>query len=294
MKEAYITKSFSYSSRELIDDANSIIREYVGAGYDLTLRQLYYQLVSRDTIPNTTQSYKRLGSILNDARLAGLVDWDAIVDRTRYLRSLSHWAKPSGVLRDAWKSYRVDRWEGQECRPEVWIEKDALIGVIEGVCNTYDVPFFSCRGYSSQSEMRAAAQRFLVYLDNGREPIIIHLADHDPSGIDMSRDIGDRIEMFMGGAEVKRIALNMDQVDELSPPPNPAKLSDSRAASYVKLYGGNSWELDALNPQYLNELIERTIRALISWDEWEEVADREEGDREGLRVVYENAKKEDR
>lgn len=142
----------------LVEQANAIIGEYRAQGFDLTLRQLYYQFVARDLLANRLQEYKRLGDVINDGRLAGLIDWDAIVDRTRFVRSLAHWNDPADIVNGAAQQFRVDLWATQPNRVEVWIEKDALVGVIEGVCQELDVPFFSCRGYTSQSEMWAAAQ----------------------------------------------------------------------------------------------------------------------------------------
>ena len=130
-KICYVEKNFKATSVALIDHANAIIEEYAAQGFNLTLRQLYYQFVSRDLIPNTQRDYKRLGSVINDARLAGLIDWSAIVDRTRNLRELDHWTSAQDILSDAAGWYQVDRWAHQEVRPEVWIEKDALLGVIE-------------------------------------------------------------------------------------------------------------------------------------------------------------------
>jgi hypothetical protein len=267
-KIAYITKKLSASKLRVIEQANTIIEEYQVQGYELTLRQLYYQFVARDLLPNKMKEYQRLSIIISDGRLCGLVDWDAIVDRTRNLQKNSHWESPGEIVEICSKQYKIDRWEGQEYRPEVWIEKDALVGVIEKVCRSLDVSFFSCRGYTSQSEMHAAAKRLEQYAENGQTPVIIHLGDHDPSGIDMSRDIFDRMEMFMGGLEVKRIALNRDQIDRFKPPPNPAKFSDPRAHDYVKKHGAVSWELDALEPKVLDALIRSTITPLIDMNVW--------------------------
>lgn len=208
MKKCYIPKNFSSNSLGVIAQANTIIDAYEAQGFDLTLRQLYYQFVSRGLIPNKDTEYKKLGSIINDARLAGLIDWTRISDRTRNVRSLSHWANPAGVIESALASYHLDYWRGQSYRPEVWIEKDALVGVIEGVCQEFDVPYFSCRGYTSQSEMWSAGQRLLRTRRNGQKPLILHLGDHDPSGIDMSRDIFDRLDLFTGDVPVDRLALN--------------------------------------------------------------------------------------
>jgi hypothetical protein len=251
----YVPKAFGADRQAMIDQANLICTEYAAQGFDLTLRQLYYQFVSRGLIANRMSEYKRLGDIINDARLGGAMDWDYIVDRTRNLRDLPHWTSPESILNAVAAQYRTHRWARQPEAVEVWIEKDALIGVIQGVCETADVPYFSCRGYVSQSEMWSAAQRHRGYQKHGQQPIIIHLGDHDPSGIDMSRDIQDRLALFGASTEVIRIALTMAQIDQYQPPPNPAKITDSRAEGYIEEYGTESWELDALDPATLAALI---------------------------------------
>lgn len=267
----YINKNFAAASMAIVDQANFVIEEYAAQGYDLTLRQLYYQFVARGWIENSQRSYKRLGSIVNDARLAGLVSWDAIKDRTRHIRERGHWEHPSQVLIAARNSFYMDKWHGQANRVEVWIEKDALIGVIEPLCRELDVACFSCRGYVSQSEMWTAAQRLRRYEANGLNPVILHLGDHDPSGVDMSRDIGARLETFESRAEVQRIALTMPQVEEVDPPPNPAKITDTRAADYIDRYGRESWELDALEPSYLTKLIKSFVLPLRNEEQYQYV-----------------------
>ena len=253
----YIDKTFHRSSYELITIINEIEADYAKQGYNLTLRQLYYQLVARGYIENSEKSYKKIGNLVNDARLAGLVDWNSITDRTRQLRSNTHWSHPQEIIDSAIYSYAIDKRSDQPYNIEIWVEKEALADIVAKVAVQVDLPYFACRGYVSQSEMWAAAQRFI---DDGRYGIIIHLGDHDPSGIDMTRDIRDRMEVF--GAyhvEVKRIALNYDQIEEYTPPPNPAKFTDSRINSYLSLYGSSSWELDALEPAVITNLIKSTV-----------------------------------
>lgn len=275
---AYQDKKFSPGSMRTIDQANAIIGEYQAQGYDLTLRQLYYQFVARGLIPNKDTEYKRLGSVINDARLAGLIDWEAIQDRTRELKSLAHWSSPSQILEAVARQYRRDLWSGQRYHVEVWVEKEALAGVVQRAAEALDVSYFSCRGYTSQSEMWVAGQRLQDYVDKDIQPVVIHLGDHDPSGIDMSRDIQDRLELFMGGVQFDRIALNMDQVRQYNPPPNPAKLTDSRVEGYIANFGRQSWELDALDPAVLNTLITNAIEQFIDrplMDEQQARIDRE-------------------
>jgi len=281
----YTPKSFQPDTLRRIDQANQIIDEYQAQGFTLTLRQLYYQFVSRDLIANTVRSYKVLGSILNDARLAGLIDWDALEDRTRNLRSSPHWSSPKAIVSACAAQFAVDLWDSQGHYVEVWIEKDALIGVIEGICTELDVPYFACRGYTSQSEMWGAAQRLIEREDAGLQTSVIHLGDHDPSGIDMTRDIQDRLELFGSSAVVHRIALLYDQVQRYSPPPNPAKTTDARYRGYVRQYGGESWELDALEPNVIVELVREAVEARIDREAWQEALNKQTIGRDRLTNV---------
>ena len=281
-KISYIEKSFTVKTLATIEQANDIIEEYQADDLDLTLRQLYYQFVSRDFIPNKQSAYKRLGGIISDARMAGLIDWKAIEDRTRNIKGNTHWNNPGQIVRAAARGFQLDHWDNQQYKVEVWIEKEALVGVISSICNQLDVDYFACKGYVSQSEMWNAAQRMEEYKDRGQQPVIIHLGDHDPSGIDMTRDICDRHITFMGGVELERIALNMDQIEMYRPPSNPAKLTDSRCKGYIRKYGDKSWELDALNPRVLRDLIEGTVSHYRDNEAYEEIISKEN---EYLRVL---------
>ncbi len=285
--ETYKDKRFSASSLEIIAEANAIIQEYAGERIGLTLRQLYYQFVARGLIENNLRSYKRIGSIINDARLAGWIDWSAIEDRLRKLEALDHWDGPEDIIENVVNGYIIDKWQDQDFYVEVWIEKDALVGVIQSVCEDFDVPYFACRGNPSQSEMWRAGKRLSRQLNHGKDVRIIYLGDHDPTGIDITRDIEDRLGMFTAylGVEVPRIALNMDQVEEYGPPPNPTKMTDSRAAGYVERFGHESWELDALDPRVIRDLIRDKIGEYRDEDRWQAMVVREETEREILTAV---------
>jgi hypothetical protein len=302
-------------TRAIIQRADAICTEYGAQGYDLTLRQLYYQFVARGLIPNQQKAYKRLGDIVNKARLAGFLDWDYIVDRTRNLRSLSHWTSPEEIVDAVAKQFRLDKWATQPTRIEVWVEKEALAGVVQRAAEEDDVAWFSCRGYVSQSELWSAAQRLRGYIEAGQNVVVLHLGDHDPSGIDMTRDMRDRVRQFIsqdylndhpedfegdsirtsdiwaamaercGGRQpfvIDRIALNMDQVEEYDPPPNPAKLTDSRSDGYIDRFGDESWELDALEPTVLGQLIADSIDEHRDPEAYQDVVDEERVHRELL------------
>ena len=286
-KRQYKDIKFQSKSLDLINLVNQVIDEYDAQGYELTLRQVYYQLVARGYIPNNERSYKNLGNLINDGRLAGLIDWYAIVDRTRNLKANAHWETPESVIESAKYSYMLDRWKHQPNYVEVWVEKDALIGIVSQICRKLDVPHFSCRGYTSQSEMWSAAQRF-IRQSHRESRTIIHLGDHDPSGIDMTRDIQERLEMFGADVEVKRVALTMEQIQTYNPPPNPTKLSDARATGYIAEFGHECWELDALEPKVITDLIRNEVTALLDADLLLEVENQERTDKENIQKICDN------
>jgi hypothetical protein len=288
-KIQYRDCNFKGERLAIIDQANDIIATYRAQGYTLTLRQLYYQFVSRDLIPNTERSYKNLGSAISDGRDAGMIDWDAIEDRGR---GVSQWLieeDEKSVLDMIEYRFALDFWQRQNCYIEVWVEKDALSSVIERACRKRSVPYMACKGYLSASEAWRAGQRFEDAADAGAERLVmIHLGDHDPSGIDMTRDNADRLALYSRGAdiEIRRIALNMDQVRRYNPPENPAKVTDTRAADYIRKYGQHSWELDALEPSILEELIEREVSDLIDEEIWEETEAEQRQRREILKSLH--------
>jgi hypothetical protein len=255
----YESRRFSGKSRRIINCASEIIEEYQAEGFDLTLRQLFYQFVARGFIPNTPKEYNNLGVLVNNARLAGLIDWESIVDRTRTVNHNNHFKGPGDILAVAAKSYKLDTRATQGAYLEVWIEKDALLGVIEPVCRELDVTYLACKGYYSQSEMWRAAERIGNCAGHSKDAIVFHLGDHDPSGLDMTRDIRDRLGLFGARVNVIRLALDWDQVEEYDPPPNPTKLSDTRAGGYIAQHGNESWELDALDPRVIRQLIEDAV-----------------------------------
>lgn len=323
--ERWNPRGESYS---LVQTANQIVADYARQGFSLTLRQLYYQFVARGRIVNSDRSYKNLGTVINRGRMAGLIDWNAIEDRTRNLSTHPHWDSAGDIVSSAARGFMQDLWADQPIRIEVWVEKEALAGVIERPASIWNLDHFPCRGYVSQSEQWRAGRRIGRYITNGQRVIILHLGDHDPSGIDMTRDIHDRIKHFIAvdhfgyapdaedigtwgieswrdeqmsaiadkhdwydendGAmlepfEVRRIALNMDQIRQYNPPPNPAKLTDSRSTDYISKYGNQSWELDALDPATIAALIETEVVAEIDMATFEQARDRVDAIKVGLQ-----------
>lgn len=285
MKTCFKEFNFRSSTMAIIDRANKIIEEYQEDGYDLTLRQLYYQFVARDIIPNSQSEYNKLGTAVNNGRLAGLIDWDAIKDRTRQMRQNYHEVNPEKAIKYTADCYAIDTRLTQDTYIEAWVEKEALAGVVERACSQIDIPWFACRGYVSQTAMYEAAMR--CRRRRRRNVVILHLGDHDPSGVDMTRDNRERMELFGVNLTVERIALNMDQVERYNPPPNPAKLTDSRCTGYIEKFGNKSWELDALDPKTLNALICDAAAKHTDESKRELLAEREETDKGLLELASE-------
>jgi hypothetical protein len=270
------------ATQDTLTQALSIAGEYDG---NLTLRQLYYQLVARGYIPNSQASYSRLGVILADARLAGTFPFEWLMDRTRESRPGSFIVDQTDVhrmLTQAADEVRTaprrwiwrDRWLGQPTHVSVWVEKEALAGVFEEPCSTLGVAWFVLRGYSSLSALSQWVDHTNRAFEDGRgieRAVVLYFGDHDPDGWEIPRSAERNVRAIadVRGVELppvtfKRVALNRAQIELYDPPPFPAKETSSRYAGYVREHGLTSaWELDALRPEVLQELIRSNVDALF-------------------------------
>ena len=283
MKIQFQEINFRQDSLDRINLCNQIIENYQDQGLRLTLRQLYYQLVSRNAVPNIERSYKNLSTLVSDARLSGMMDWAAIEDRIRQPILQNEFTNLRDLTEAALSSYRLPRWKEQEHYAELWVEKDALAGVLEPLASEFHVTMMVNRGYSSQSAMFESAERFNT-AGGQRFPILFYLGDMDPSGEDMVRDIEDRLRMFgVLHIRVVKLALTMEQVEQYNPPPNPAKVTDPRATAYIQQHGDSSWEVDALPPEVLGNLIRTAFDEIVDKTKMEKVKKKEEADKRLLR-----------
>jgi hypothetical protein len=203
-----------------------------------------------------------------------------IEDRTRSFIEVNAWSSGGAILASSAVGFHMNRWDNQGCRVFCIVEKEALVGVLQGVCRQWDVPLLAARGYPSATVIREFGKDVVMEAgQNDERVIILHLGDHDPSGIDMSRDLEKRISLYSRDTpfEFRRLALNYEQIEELKPPPNPAKTTDSRYADYKARFGKESWELDALSPSYLSDLVTSEVEKIIDFELWEkkdqEIAD---------------------
>jgi len=268
MKAEFIPHKFYAKTASLIAECDAICTMYFQKNYTLTLRQLFYQLVTRNRIANTVKEYKNLGQLISDARYAGLIDWEHITDRVRVIQGNQHWAGPEDIIHSASETLTIDTWVGQKYRPEVWIEKDALIELARNVCEPLDIHYIAVKAYSSTSAMWDARKRFREYVRDGQTPLILHLGDHDYTGDDCSRHLKERMELLTEHpVELRRLALNRDQIDKYDLPPQPGKNADPRFRGYVaKHKTTHVWELDALMPDVIERIIEDGIRQVLDED----------------------------
>ena len=300
-KITFIEHRFAEESLRLLKITDRIMVEYAQDNYTLTLRQLYYQMIARDLFPeawtdpqsktkNNIRNYKKFGDLVNNGRLSGFLDWDYIEDRARETVFPTYWDSPKEMLQYYAERFRFDKWENQPVHFEVMAEKDAVAGILIPECRELQVRFTANRGYASSSLFYEISQRLNRVMREGKRVIILYLGDHDPSGIDMTRDIIDRMNLFTFDSEieVRRIALNMEQVEQWKPPENPAKDSDSRFENYRKEFGNKSWELDAIEPHTLADLVSQEVFYERDDDLWEEALERENEVKEKLAKISEN------
>lgn len=286
---------------ELLMQIQQIVQAYMGQKIKLTNRQLYYQLVSEGTIPNADKIYRRICKFLTDARYAGFIDWKAIEDRGRIPEKHSEWESITELIDSAIYSYRLPRWRDQDNYIELYCEKQAMESVLKPIADEYHIYFGYNKGYSSASTMYELADRIKEKIQEGKETIILYLGDHDPSGLDMVRDMKDRIGEFLTCGdmyvepdfEVIQLALNMKQIKQYDPPPNPAKITDPRAKWYISKYGEKSWELDALKPEVLIQVAEDGILEYLDIDKYNAWIELEKEQKKVLKKVGEKLDEEE-
>lgn len=336
---------------DIVKKMDAVIKDFFHQrGFKLTLRQLYYQLVGKDYIPNHDAVYKKLSGILDDCRYSGLVDWKAIEDRGR-VPHLDYYVRDvPDALDDTINHYKLDRQRDQDFHIEIWTEKDAISAILKRITQKFHVYLAVNKGYTSSSAIYSAYNRFVQAMLNGKRVIVLYFGDHDPSGLDMVRDIDDRIrKMTLNGRnmgpimqselystwgdsedfdlkyenedewwayrkfdfedeeesfvfnhdrafldwafEVRQVGLSMEQIKELKLPPNPAKITDPRAKGYIEKYGNVSWEVDALDPEALMEIISAAVVDIIDMDKYEVITGQEEVDKKDLKVMVDKYNK---
>jgi hypothetical protein len=288
--------------KELLSQVVSIVSSFMHKGIKLTNRQLYYQLVAANIIPNTDKIYKRVCTFITDARYAGLIDWSAIEDRGRVPEKHAEWNNVSELIDSAIYSYRLPRWSDQDNYVELFCEKEAMGSVLKPIADKYHIYFGTNKGYSSAVTIYDLAKRLKSSIEAGKKCVVLYMGDHDPSGLDMIRDIKERVEEFLTEGEeytdpefeVVQLALNMEQIRHYNPPPNPAKITDPRATWYISEHGKTSWELDALNPEVLRDIAEAGVQEHIDIDKYNKWVRKEDEHKRELKVFAKKLTKKEK
>ena len=260
--------------KETISIVNEIISQY---DIKLTVRQIYYRLISDPYVlfQNTKSRYTQFDKILVVARERGEVDYTKIEDRTRkalggdygFDNPQEFLTSEIDYLKNCWQVYKTEIWTNQDYKLEIWVEKDALANLINQVAEGFRVVVFPSRGYTSYTKVMECLERLEGYSDKKR--VVLHLTDHDPSGIQMTRDLENRLSSYGGDSiQIKRIGLTYDQVREFNLRPNPVKKKDTRAIEYISRFGSDCWELDALPPSELQNLVKESIEKYIDVGSW--------------------------
>jgi hypothetical protein len=259
---------------QLLEAAKSVLAEQ----NPMTVRQLFYQLVSRQAIENTDGRYQAVIRLLVEARKEGTIPWDWIEDRLRRPRCVSMWDGLADFADAARRAYRRDIWENQSTYFEAWLEKDALSGIFEDILGKYGVTLNVGRGYDGWDSIRRAARRF----GDGKDERIIYFGDFDPSGEDMAQSLCKRLGFFGCLPDVTKVAVTPEDVERYQLPPSLTKKGDTRRGAFVKEFGDRAVELDALPLAVLRERIVEEVESRMDLEALAETRDTEEAERAKL------------
>jgi hypothetical protein len=264
-----------------MDQVRAAIVETLSAYHPMTDRQVFYRVEVRGAIAKTEREYKNtIVRLLGIMRRGGTIPFEWIADNTRWMRKPRTYSGLDQALRRTAETYRRAVWDEQDAYVEVWVEKDALAGVIYEVTEAWDVPLMVARGYASLSFLHAAAETIEA---EGKSAFLYYFGDYDPSGVDISRVVEETIREFAPDAEIhfERVAITPEQIEQYALPTRPTKATDSRG----KDFEGDSVELDSLPPDVLRELVEDCITQHIDFDTLDRLRVVEAAERETLLAI---------
>jgi hypothetical protein len=253
----------------------------VSEQHPMTVRQVFYQASVRGVVEKSEYGYSRVQIALVNMRRAGVLPYGHITDNTRRGIQLRAYNSIQEALEDTAKFYRRRLWTAADCYVEMWLEKDALAGVIEDITLDYDVPLMVSRGYASLSFLYSAAQ---AITHHKKPAFIYHFGDHDPSGVNAAEKIEETLRDLAPDAEIhfERVAVTSGQIKFWNLPTRPTKTSDSRSKNWS---GGDSVELDAIKPSDLRELVRDVIEGHIDQRQLDILEAAEESERTQLRLL---------
>jgi len=275
------------STTELITAAMKVLAQE----WPMTIRQLFYRLVSMLIIENCLRDYQRVSTAMTKAREDGRVPYERIVDRSRASYSSRRWTNLQilgDVLEKALVNYRRDYWQDQPYHVEIWCEKDAVTGSIEPVMKEYGINIEAIRGFNSTTNIHTTAERLLRQKEDGKEITILYLGDWDPSGRDIERDLGERLSEYtltgnkieLDSRMIEWVAIFPEDIKKFNLPPLRVKDKDPRSRGFKRRYGNEAVELDALPPTELRRRLKQAIDQVIDHDAWNRAKTVENAERE--------------
>jgi hypothetical protein len=257
------------------------IHDALARDHPMTVRQLFYRLVSGGVIDKTEAEYKStVVRLASEMRLAGEIKFGWIADNTRWMRKPDTHSSMEVALRNTAKTYRRSVWDEQDVYVEVWLEKDALAGVLVDVTDEWDVPLMVTRGFASLSFLYEAADAIQA---KGKPTFLYYFGDHDPSGVDIPKQVEQRIREFAPKTDItfERVAVNPDQIQKWGLPTRPTKASDPRGRNFE----GESVEVDAIEPARLRRLADSHIVKHIDHATYRRLKVVEEAERDMLAKI---------
>ena len=287
------TRGLGKRTLELRDAVWAIFAEFPDA---MTSRQAFYQLVSAGHVENCKAGCDRVQRLLLAMRRSGDLAYDRVVDRTRGKLQRASWDGAEDLLVAGAEQFRRNEWTdpAQKVVPMIAIEKQALEAIFEDACAEYGVSLWVTRGYCSESFAFEWSTEIKRLRETGKRVAVAYFGDHDPSGLDIERDVIAKLTRFEAPCEWQRRGLLFSDFDEYGLVRVPvkrgttAKGGDSRAKAYLERFGDTAGELDALRPDVLRERIREAIEEHINWPAWKRLKKNEEVEREGLQLVAGN------
>jgi hypothetical protein len=270
------------ATKAKVEERREALLAIIDDGKPMTVRQVFYQATVRGLVEKAESGYAKVQTDLTVMRRAGDLSYDWLADNTRWQRKPRTFDSVESALQETAQFYRKSLWRDADSYVEIWLEKDALAGVVYPITNMYDVPLMVARGYASLSFLYSAAE----HINELSVPTYIyHCGDFDPSGVNAGEKIGETLRELAPDAKIyfERIAVTPEQISEWDLPTRPTKTSDTRS----KGFGTISVELDAIEPNQLRSLVQDAIEQHLPADRFEVLKAAEESEREIIsRLVH--------
>jgi len=292
MKERIRTGNFRDKKRIFIfEKVKEILEELKEQEVNVvTVRQIFYQLVSRNLIKNNPSGYNYIQRLLVSARYRGELDWDNITDESSYVGIPTYFNDINHLIRSASNSYKLNRWKEQENYVEVWCEKMALSSVVNPIIKKWQLISFIPGGRVSASDIYKAVERLRAI---NKKCVILYIGDHDPSGLNIVlTDLPKRFKEFNIDVKIKHIALTMEQIKKYNLPTDQiSKQKDTNRKWFIEHTGSDKcWELDALKPNILKNVIEKNILKYLDKNKYNKMLEQEQIDINKFKIIYEDEK----